>query len=128
MGIIITGVRSGRDIRVRFAAGAVTVGSDGLPTGSSPLGARKCSIGALRATVFHVRSQLCYLCGGEAYAFNYQSMKWSAPTMVKDFAEGEIVSGVVQNGEAAYHLLNDGEFDLYEFDEPADDTAETGSE
>lgn len=59
---------------------------------------------------------------GEAYAFNVQNLKWSPAAVISEYADGEVVSGVIQNRRLQITLLEDGEFNLYEFDEPESGT------
>jgi hypothetical protein len=63
----------------------------------------------------HLNS-VAYSYQGDTYLFNLQTLKWSSPARLSDFASGNIVSAVVYDRKPYITMLNGSTFTRYEFD------------
>jgi hypothetical protein len=100
--------------------GAVTMGSAGSPDTqfAQPVAKAMRDWDVDNVVVHRVPhlNGVAYSYEGETYIFNLQTMKWSAPADLNDFAAGDIVSAVVYDRTPYITMMNGSTFTLYEFD------------
>lgn len=66
-------------------------------------------------SVPHLNS-VAYSYQDETYLFNLQTLKWSSPATLSDFAAGSVVSAIVHDRTPYITMLNGTTFTMYEFD------------
>lgn len=111
------------------ATGAVTMGNNGAPDSrfAQPV-AKAMRDWVVDNVVVHSVPHLnsvAYSYQGQSYLFNLQTLKWSSPAQLNDFAVGNIVSAVVYNRLPYITLLNGTTFTMYRFDYGSTSTAFT---
>jgi hypothetical protein len=100
--------------------GAVTMGENGRPdpTFAMPVAKAMRDWVVANVVVHHVPhlNSVAYSYQGDTYLFNLQTLKWSSPARLSDFASGNIVSAVVYDRKPYITMLNGSTFTRYEFD------------
>lgn len=107
--------------------GAVTMGETGQPDPRFAQPVAKAMRdwdvnGVVVHQVPHLNS-VAYSYQGQTFLFNLQTLKWSSPAQLNDFATGNIVSAFVTSRTPYITLLNGTTFTLYEFDNGSTSTS-----
>lgn len=105
--------------------GAVTMDQQGHPSAefAVPVAKKMRDWDVGDVVVAHVPdlNSVMFANGDEAYLFHLSEMKWSSPTELEAFADGSIISAVVQDRRLLVTMNDGDDFNLYEFDEPPTD-------